>query len=127
MSFFWWAYYFNMFSFLAYGMSCLVTPYMEKEFLRYRKPHLRVFAGVMQILAGLMLIVGLTRPLLFQMAALLIIIMMVYGILVRRSIGDSIVRMFPALFYFLLNGILLIIYLEHGEVYGLQATDYGLF
>ncbi len=76
---------------------------MVAEFKRYRLPQLRVFAGVMQILASIILSIGFYIPLAILAGSALIIAMMFFGIVARQRIGDSLLKMFPAIFYFILN------------------------
>lgn len=97
---------------MGYGISCLATSYMVAEFKRYQLSHLRLLAGWTQISSSLLLLAGLRVDKLFLCGSILIAAMMLFGLFVRKGIGDSAVKMFPAFFYLLLNVFFIIAYLR---------------
>jgi len=107
-------YLFNILSFLGYGTSCLATTYMVKEFERYLIPELRVAAGLLQIISAVILLCGFLEPWFVVFGALQLMGMMATGVFVRSRIGDSLFKMFPAVFYLILNAIILIGHLFYG-------------
>jgi hypothetical protein len=90
-------------SFLFYGTSCLLSPYMRREFERYGLSDHRVLTGILEIAGAAGLFLGLVYPVLGAMAAGGLSILMLLGFLVRIKIKDGFVRSFPALFFMILN------------------------
>ena len=97
---------FSSLSFLAYGISYFVSPYMKKEFERFglsKYADLTIFfefAGSLGLLAGLVY-----HPMLLLASGGLTLLMFC-GVIVRIKIGDRFKLCFPALFYLVLNGYL---------------------
>lgn len=90
-------------SFLAYGSGCFVSDYLRREFVRYGIGGQRVLVGVLQCLAGVGLLGGLSQPWMGQAAAGGLALMMLVAVLVRIRIKDSLLQTTPALFYLGLN------------------------
>ncbi len=81
---------------------------MEREFLRYGLPHLRVLTGFLEILGGAGLLIGLWwGPSLWVSSAGLSLLMLC-GLITRISIGDPIRLWLPALLLLLLNAYLFV-------------------
>jgi hypothetical protein len=97
---------FSALSFLGYGVSCIGSAHMQREFERYRLGRQRVLVGSLQLLAALGLLAGLGEPWLGRAAAAGLALMMLTGVIVRCRIKDSWVQMTPASFYLILNAYL---------------------
>lgn len=97
---------FSSLSFLAYGISYFLTPYMKSEFLRFG---LSKYAGItifFEFAGAIGLLIGLWwRPLLLFSSAGLALLMF-FGLLVRIRIKDPLKLFFPALFYLILNVVI---------------------
>ena len=99
-------------SFLFYGISCLVTPYMKNEFMRYGLSDHRVVTGLLEIAGAAGLFLGFVYPVIGILASGGLSLLMLLGFLVRLKIKDGFVRSFPALFYMILNLCILITFLN---------------
>ena len=97
---------FSALSFLGYGVSCIGSEHMQREFERYRLGRQRVLVGSLQLVAALGLLAGLGEPWLGRAAAAGLALMMLTGVVVRWRIKDSWVQMAPASFYLILNAYL---------------------
>ena len=99
-------------SFLGFGVSCFVSPYMKREFVRYGYARQRPVTGALQVLGGAGLLLGwwMAWPLLAAAAATGLCLMMSYGVGIRIYIGDTFLQTVPALGYALLNLYLAIHY-----------------
>ncbi len=111
MDYFALATFFSGISFLFFGISCLTSPYMKSEFIRYGYDRQRPLTGFLQIAGGLGLILGYWfSPILATAAASGLCLMMAYGFGVRMKIRDSLYAATPAFFYAVLNLYLAINY-----------------
>lgn len=91
-------------SFLFYGISCLTTDHMKREFVRFGYDRQRPLTGYLQVLGGLGLLLGYWfSGLLALIAAAGLALMMSFGFGVRLKIKDSPLAASPALFYAVLN------------------------
>jgi hypothetical protein len=90
-------------SFAGYGLACLTTDYMAREFERYGLPRTRIPTGVLQLLAAAGLLVGFKIPLIGALAAGGLALQMLAGFGVRLKIRDSLPRCVPALAYLALS------------------------
>ena len=93
-------------SFLGYGVSCVGSAHMKREFERYRLGPHRVLIGFLQLLAALGLLAGISEPWMGRSAAAGLTLMMLVGVIVRFRINDSLLQMTPAFSYMLLNAYL---------------------
>jgi len=105
----------SSFAFLSYGIYCLTAPAMEREFLRYGLPQLRVITGWLEILAAVGLIVGLWWPLSFWISSGGLSLLMLCGLYTRLSIGDPLHLWLPAFLLLVLNAYLLVHSLRNRE------------
>lgn len=94
-------------TFLFYGVLCLASPFMKREFDRFGLARFRVLTGVLEILGGLGLLVGLGWPLVLWAASGGLALLMLCGAVVRLRIGDSWRQTLPALVLMALNLYLL--------------------
>ena len=93
----------SLVSFGWYGVTCLVSVRMVKEFQRLRLPHWRRLTGVLQILASAGLLAGFFFWPLRLLCSAGLAIMMLVAIGVRIRVNDSLWAATSALFFFLLN------------------------
>lgn len=90
-------------AFLGYGVTCLFSGHMAREFERYRLARFRILTGVLQLMAAVGLLLGLWFPPIGIVAAGGLASQMLLGFLVRRKIGDSVLQSLPALFFCLVS------------------------
>jgi hypothetical protein len=95
-------------SFLFFGVGCFISGYMRSEFTRYRLSGQRQLVGALQLMGAAGLLVGIEYPVIGQVAAAGLTLLMLLGVCVRIRIRDSVLQTTPALFYMLLNGYLCI-------------------
>jgi hypothetical protein len=97
---------FSALSFLGYGSACFLSPYMKREFERYRLASQRTLVGGLQWCAATGLLAGLSQPWMGRAAAAGLALMMLVAVGVRIKIKDSLPQTTPALFYLVLNAYL---------------------
>jgi DoxX-like family len=97
---------FSALSFLGYGSACFFSPYMKREFERYRLGSQRPLVGGLQWSAAIGLMVGLSQPWVGRLAAGGLALMMLIAVGVRIRINDTFPQTIPALIYLLLNAYL---------------------
>ena len=90
-------------AFLAYGLLCLASPSMEREFARFGLAPQRTLIGSLEVLAGIGLLVGLKWPPALWVSSGGLALLMLCGLGVRLRVGDSVVQMLPALGLMLVN------------------------
>lgn len=98
---------FSSATFLGYGLWCLTSLSMEREFTRFGLAHLRVLTGVLEVLGGVGLLVGLKWPPALWLSSGGLALLMLCGVGVRVTVGDSLIQTLPALALMLLNLYLL--------------------
>ncbi|MBL8858789.1 MAG: DoxX family protein [Planctomycetes bacterium] len=96
----------SSFVFVGYGIYCLTSAAMEREFLRYGLPNLRVLTGWLEILGGMGLVVGLWWPPGFRLSSGGLALLMVCAVITRIRIGDPLPWSLPAIILLLLNAAL---------------------
>ena len=99
---------FSSATFVGYGLLCVTSPSMEREFTRFGLAHLRVLTGGLELLGGVGLLVGLKWPPALWLSAGGLALLMLCGVGVRVGVGDSLVQTLPALALMLLNLYLLV-------------------
>ncbi len=97
---------FSAFSFLGYGAACFLSPYMKREFERYRLASRRKLVGGLQCCAAIGLLAGLGQPWMGRTAAAGLALMMLVAVGVRIQIKDTLRQTIPALIYLALNAYL---------------------
>lgn len=100
------ALWFSAVSFSVYGIACLVSGHMREEFIRYGLSQYKALVGWLQLMGAAGLVVGLWQPFVGAAAAFGLTLMMVFGIIVRIKIRDTIIQTVPAVGYMLLNAYL---------------------
>ncbi len=98
--------YFSAGSFIGFGSACFLSSYMQREFSRYGLARFRAMTGALQLLGAAGLMVGLQVPIIGQLAAAGLALLMLMGFGVRLKIKDSLWQSFPAFFYMVLNAYL---------------------
>ena len=83
-------------SFFGYGISCLLSEHMVREFQRYGIPQFRKLTGLLQILAAIGLLVGMWLPFIGAIAAGGLSLQMACGLVVRIRIQDPLFQCLPA-------------------------------
>lgn len=98
--------------FLVYGIQCLRSPFMIKEFQRYgMNDQLRKLTGISQLLGACGLIAGLYVSIIGFIAAAGFSVMMLVAFMTRLKIRDSLTQSLPSLFFMIVNGYLATRYL----------------
>ncbi|MDA9335052.1 DoxX family protein [Flavobacteriaceae bacterium] len=98
---------FSAISFIFYGITSFFSKRMLSEYARWGYKNQRILLGCLQLLGGVGLIVGIINSTLLIIASFLLTFMMITAVFVRIKIKDNIVQMFPAIFYTVLNFIIL--------------------
>ena len=98
---------FSALSFIFYGINSFFTKRMVSEYARWGYSDHRILLGCIQLLGGIGLLIGITNSVLLSVTSFLLTFMMITAIFVRIKIKDSLINMFPAIFYFLINFIIL--------------------
>ena len=99
---------FSSAAFLGYGLWCVTSLWMEREFARFGLAHLRVLTGSLEVLGGVGLLVGLSWPPALWLSSGGLALLMLCGVGVRVRVGDGLVQMVPALGLMLLNLYILV-------------------
>lgn len=93
--------------FLFYGVSCLCSTHMSKEFKRFGIPQFQKLTGILQILGGLALLIGCWQfPLVAFIGAAGLALLMLLGSVVRIKVKDSFLQSSPAFIFTILNSYL---------------------
>jgi len=90
-------------SFVGYGLSCLTTERMAREFERYGLTKFRVTTGVLQLLGAAGLLIGFLVPLAGALASGGLATQMLLGFGVRLKIRDRFIQYLPALAYLVIS------------------------
>ncbi len=95
---------FSGLSFLIYGLSCLRSSAMAKEFERFGLANFRILTGLLEVFGGAGLLIGLWYQPVLLFAAAGLTVLMALGVGVRLRIRDSVLQTLPAFGFFFLNG-----------------------
>jgi len=95
-------------SFIYYGFSSFFSKKMKIEYKRWGYPEQRLIIGSLQLLGGLGLFLGLVFEPLVPLSSASLMLLMLAAIGVRIKIEDQPLRMIPALFYAVLNFLILV-------------------
>ena len=99
-------------SFLFYGYGCLFLDKMKLELVRFKLSDThRKLTGVLQIIAGVALLLSFISPLVGIIATGGLTIQMFLGFMVRLKIKDSIILSLPSFVFMILNGYLFVHFL----------------
>jgi len=106
--------FFSALSFLGYGLSCLTTEHMKREFQRFGYPGQRLLTGRLQLLGAVGLLIGYAwLPGIAFLAAWGLTLMMAFGFYVRLRIRDPFLATSPAIIYALIN---LYLAMHYGQI-----------
>tara|TARA_A100000164_G_C21513601_1_gene588153 strand:+ start:267 stop:605 length:339 start_codon:yes stop_codon:yes gene_type:complete len=95
-------------SFVYYGFSSFFSKKMKTEYKRWGYPEQRFMIGSLQLLGGLGLFLGFIFDPLIPLSSASLMLLMLAAIGVRIKIEDQPLRMIPALFYAVLNFLILV-------------------
>ena len=98
---------FSAISFIFYGITSFFSKRMLSEYARWGYKNQRILLGCLQLLGGVGLLVGIINSTLLIIASFLLTFMMITAVFVRIKIRDNIIQMSPAIFYTVLNFIIL--------------------
>ena len=90
-------------AFLGYGINCLRSSAMEKEFIRYGLQKFRHLTGTLEILGGLGLLAGLRYYPLLIFSSSGLCLLMLLGLGVRLRLKDPWLSCLPAAILFALT------------------------
>jgi len=90
-------------AFLFYGLSCLFSVRLVKEFERYGLSRYRVLTGILQLLGAVGLLTGFLNAWIGLSAAMGLSLLMLAGFVTRLKIRDSFWQTMPSFFFMLLN------------------------
>lgn len=93
----------SSFSFYAYVVSYFISPHMKNEFKRFDLEKLGKLTIVLEFLGATGLLVGLKYSPILTLSSLGLGLLMLFGLIVRIRLKDSIWISLPALFYMVLN------------------------
>jgi uncharacterized membrane protein YphA (DoxX/SURF4 family) len=91
-------------SFVLYGVSCVRSDTMVREFERFGLARFRVLTGTLEILGGAGLLIGLRHPPLVFPSATGLALLMFLGVGVRLKMRDGLLLTSPALLLMVANG-----------------------
>ena len=95
-------------SFIFYGILAFVSKKMILEYTRWGYAELRFLIGGLQFLGGLCLLLGLYLNLLIPLSSASLMLLMLAAIGVRINIKEQPIKMLPALFFAIINFLILI-------------------
>jgi hypothetical protein len=95
-------------SFICYGLLCLTTRHMEKEFQHYGLSRFRKLTGALELLGGAGLFVGIYFPIIRVFSALGLAVLMLMGCFVRLKVKDHLALILPAFVLMIINFYLFI-------------------
>jgi lysylphosphatidylglycerol synthetase-like protein (DUF2156 family) len=93
-------------AFVGYGVSCLVSPVMAREFERFDLARFRTLVGALEVGGGAGLLAGLWYLPLLCVAAVGLTVLMLLGVGVRVRLRDGVMLTLPALLLGVVNGYL---------------------
>ncbi|MDG1517643.1 MAG: DoxX family protein [Flavobacteriales bacterium] len=93
----------SSFSFFAYAFSYFNLPHMKNEFKRFGLEKMGLTTVLLEISGALGLLIGLKFDFILLISSLGLALLMLFGLIVRIKLKDSIRVSFPAFFYMVLN------------------------
>ena len=94
---------FSALSFLYYSLDSLYSTRMINEYVRWGYGNQRRLISFLQILASLGLLLGLYYKILLSIVSFFLVVMMIFAMITRIKVKDSILKIFPSFFYILIN------------------------
>ena len=98
--------FFSSVSFIIYGVSSFYSKRMISEYERWGYKKHRILIAILQLLAGLGLLIGPSFPTLLTFISFSLFVMMMVAVFVRIKIKDTIINTLPAIFYAIINFII---------------------
>ena len=99
-------------SFVAYGVSCLLSAHMRAEFARFGLARFRVIVGVLELLGGSAQLAFWFFPTLGLWGSGGLALLMAMGVATRVRVGDRWRETAPAMAYLVLNAYLFLALLK---------------
>jgi hypothetical protein len=99
---------FSGLSFVAYGISCLISPHMRAEFTRFGLARFRPLVGSLELAGGCGQLLSWLFPALGIGATSGLTALMLLGVITRIRVGDGLLVSLPAVAYLMLNAYLLV-------------------
>ncbi|MEN8928150.1 MAG: DoxX family protein [Flavobacteriales bacterium] len=96
-------------SFFGYSISYFAQPKMKKEFERFGLSKYATAIVLGQLACAIGLLIGLSYPLVLSLSAFGLALQMFAGVIVRMKLKDSFLITLPALFFMILNSVILIL------------------
>lgn len=93
-------------AFVGFGVSCLCSRHMRREFARYGLTPLRPVIGTLELLGGVGLLAGAWWPPLVPLAAGGLCLLMAGGVVVRVRVRDRPRLIVPAVVMLVVNGLI---------------------
>jgi|TARA_B110000259_G_C13822194_1_gene325157 hypothetical protein len=90
-------------SFFAYAISYFTSPHMKKEFKRFGLEKIGLLTIILEFIGATGLIVGLKFNPILTISSFGLALLMIFGLIVRIKLKDSVWISLPALFYMGLN------------------------
>ena len=98
---------FNSTAFLVYGLLCIFTKYMVKEFKEFGLSKYRVLTGLLEICGGVGSLIGhFWSPHLYIFSTFGLTLLMLLGVYARVRVGQPWQKSIQALIFFFLNAFL---------------------
>lgn len=94
------------FAFVAYGVGCLTSAKMKREFERFGLEKFSSLTGALEILGGAGLLVGLYSPPIFLLSSGGLAVLMLLGLIFRIRAGDGFSASMPAAVFMMITGYL---------------------
>ncbi len=89
--------------FLGYGLLCVLSAGMVEEFQRYGLGRFRFIVGWLEVAGALGLGVGFAVPLITVLSATGLAVLMLFAVLARMRVRDTLLQTAPALVLLLVN------------------------
>ena len=90
-------------SFFAYAISYFTSPHMKKEFKRFGLEKIGLLTIILEFIGATGLIIGLKFNPILTISSFGLALLMIFGLIVRIKLKDSVWISLPALFYMGLN------------------------
>ena len=98
--------------FLYYGVGCLFSRAMVREFDRFGLSRFRRLTGALELLGGVGLLAGYLFPVLVVVSSTGLSLLMLAGLAARLRVRDSLLQMMPALILLIVNVFIVVVHLR---------------
>lgn len=95
-------------AFVLYGLSCLASRSMQREFERWGLGRFRLLVGTLEVLGGIGLLVGAPLPFILSVSSAGLCLLMLLGLGVRLKSHDGVLLSMPAALLMLVNGYIFV-------------------